>query len=103
MKIEIYRSNRVNDRYKMFKLVPILFAGSLSCYQCLSYDQENELLDSQKSYDAVNYHLFDNVQSDEIEPNMREAKRWFNEEVRHGSDDELKKALKLFISMDTVQ
>lgn len=55
------------------------------------------------SYKEINYHLCDSVQSDDIEPNMHEVKRWFDEGVSTSSDENFKEALKLFISMDTVQ
>lgn len=55
-----------------------------------------------ESFKLINYHIYDNVQSDKPEENIQEAKRWYNLTASRSEDPDLINALELFIELPVV-
>lgn len=65
---------------RVLKFALLLVLIELTCSHYVSIDKERELRPPLESYDKIHHHLLGN-----LEANMREAKRWFNEEVSKSS------------------
>lgn len=87
----------------MYKLVSVLALCSLvaTCHS-LDYTQDFDLFTLSDSYEQINEHLSSNVESEDLETNMNEARRWLDEEVSKSSDKRLASALELLTSLATV-
>lgn len=86
----------------MLRIVGAFILANLALCLCgdeIPLEEQSKLLPLQASYKQINYHLCDNVDNDDIDANMQEAKRWYDEEVSKSTDDEMKKALEIFIAM----
>lgn len=91
---------------KIFLLQVVLISvlvNYVSGYYVVSLERESELFPLSDDYDEIELHLIDHVESDNLETNMREAKRWYHDEVLHSSNKVLDKAVKLFISLDDMR
>lgn len=96
----------IKKREKMFRIVSVLiFIGLTTCQNFLhisSMRYDKKVSDSPSR--AINYHLFDTVGgTGDIGAYMREAKRWYDEEVSKSGDRKLIDTLKLFIDMDDMK
>lgn len=87
----------------MLRIVGVLILVNVSLCHCghiPAYWKQQELIKLNTPYSKIERHLFDHVASDDVDANMREAKRWLREEV---TENTMKKALELFVSMDDVK
>lgn len=87
----------------MSKLALILLLGSFAYCNCISFKSMEEVVDLFDSFKTINKHLCDKVESDNLEGNFREAKRWLVEEVSFSTNKDLLSALKLFTSMEDME
>lgn len=69
----------------------------------MSVKKQANLIQFDSCYKKINHHLCDEVDSDDVEENMKEAKRWLDEEVSKSSDERLIEALTLFTSMADIR
>lgn len=84
-------------------LTIVLLLGSLAYCNCISRKNMEKVFDLFDSFKTINKHLCDKVDSDNLEVNFREAKRWLVEEVNFSSNEKLLSALKLFTSMENME
>lgn len=66
---------------------------SVHCHDYLNYDR------IEAGFKKINYHLFDNVQSEDSATNVAEASRWLEEEVRKTNDKDLVYCLEFFTAL----
>lgn len=62
-------------------------------------DFEAASKDLRIAFKTINYHIYDNVQSDDPEENIKEAKRWLNLTASRSEDPDLINGLKLFTEL----
>lgn len=91
----------------MLRTVCVILLAGLSICNNVSYTSSKELKNIgayTRAYRSINHHLLDHVgETKDVEAYMKEAKRWYDEEVSKSSDWRLIEALKLFISMDNMK
>lgn len=85
------------EKMETLQVMLVVVLVSSSTVYCSYSARQDELF---PIYEQINHHLCDHVQSDDLEANMREAKRWYNDEVSRNSNTKLIEAVKLFISID---
>lgn len=90
------------EKLQVMLLVVLVSSSTVYCSKLISQAREDELFPIWDEYKQINEHLCDHVQSDDLETNMREAKRWYFDEVSISSNTKLIEAVKLFISMDDI-
>lgn len=85
----------------MLLQVLILVLSSLFNCNCLSVEKERELIPLFDSYVKIKEYLSQNVSGDDLDENMRDVKRWLDEEIisKKSSDKNLIPALELFTSI----
>lgn len=85
----------------MFKFTLVLVLGSFTFCQCLTSSKKVELYPLSVEYERIAGPPTQ-ASSVNMASNMREAKRWLDEEISKSGNENLSKALEIFTSMDSL-